>query len=157
LLGVPVGAQCQLTQSNRSSPPSGLAWGPLTWNPSDFIFQMPVEGKSVTLTNALVTATSMSVTKVVTGGTVDPATLFAITVTCIRNDIGTIVDMSPSATQFIAAGGTATFSPLPLAAFCQVSEGPLPTPPAGYVWNQPTLPSSISLGPGANPVTVTNR
>ncbi|HEY0231996.1 MAG TPA: DUF5979 domain-containing protein, partial [Dokdonella sp.] len=148
---IPQGAACLVSEGSLPTAPAGYVWGTPTITQPALI---AASGTTATVANTLAQQLgTLTVTKSVSGGPAGYGGSFPITATCTSNG-APVTGITPGATQTAFAGtagsGSVAFGNIPQGAVCSVSEGALPTAPAGYTWGTPviTQPGAIGAAPG---------
>jgi uncharacterized repeat protein (TIGR01451 family) len=143
------GAVCTVTETGMPAAPANFHWGAptITGSPATIKGDATV---TVTVTNHLVRDKgSLKIVKVVTGGTATGTFTFHV-------DCGQDGSFDPTIT--LPGSGSVTIDNIPAGAHCTVTETDVPTPPAGFKWNDAVISGSpATIGDGTTvTATVTN-
>jgi Domain of unknown function (DUF5979) len=152
---IPEGSTCTFSESNLPAPPAGTNWKTPVFSPATLVTAANIN-HTVTLTNELTTAGSLTVNLAIQGGTLPAGTNFSIYVSCSL--LGSTVY---NGSGLIAVNQAKVFDNIPLGATCVVqqnSNSPLPTLPAGKAWTDLGVlsASNVPITSGGNALTVTN-
>ncbi len=146
------GSDCVVSEPNLPNPPNAYSFGEPTFDPSNSVKIKSKEKVTVTTENTLTRDEgNLRITKALTGTPPDFDPEFDVSYLCTSAGEE---DISGSTT--VAAGGTVevpTEGSIPGGYECAVTEGALPTLPAGYTWDTPGYTNNQGTDPG-NVVTI---
>lgn len=155
LTGIPVGADCTVSQVLQPAPPAGYAWTTTTGSGAVVTLTASGENAAVTITNDLRLlqgdlALSLVITGAPAGGLTDSAT-YSI-------DCGPAFSATRTISLTGATSGSVTLVGIPEGASCTIVETDAPDAPAFFEWDSATIaPSPITIVDGGTAVVTATR
>ena len=153
---IPTGYECVVSEPVLPDAPTGYSFGAPTFDPANATVVIEKDTAATVTTQNTLTRDlgNLRITKSLTGTPADYAPDFDVSYLCALEGEEDI-----SGTTTVVSGGTVevpTEGGIPTGYECTVTEGALPTLPAGYVWNSPEYSNNQETTPG-NVVTVVDN
>jgi hypothetical protein len=154
--GIPVGAECEVSEPVLPDAPTGYTFNAPTFDPANATVVIEKDAKAtVTTANSLErNVGNLRISKSLVGTPADYDPEFDVSYTCTlegEEDITGAATISNGGTVEVPSEGG-----IPTGYECAVIEGTLPALPAGYTWNGPVYTNNQATEPGNTVVIVDN-